>query len=197
MTCRICLEEGDLIQPCNCRGSSAHIHKECLIKWLRVSERTDCEICKFQYEIVDVEETKIVACPTCSFGDSNSANVIVILIGIFGHFVMMFFVSAQMLQSTTEELFIYANMLQGFMILFLHSKIRPREVIVFWKICSSTCLLLASFINAEWRFFYFEAILTAILSLYTYIYLVSEHKETVRYINIEDRSVNDTPVQGP
>ena len=123
MTCRICLEDGELIQPCDCRGSSAYVHEKCLIKWLQVSKRTDCEICHFQYDITEVEETRHVACPGCSFGDSNSANTVVFLVGILGHFVMMFFMSAQMFVSTTEDFFVYANLLQGFMLLFLHAKV--------------------------------------------------------------------------
>ena len=47
MTCRICLDEGDLIQPCNCTGTTAYVHEECLMKWLNISDRRDCEICKF------------------------------------------------------------------------------------------------------------------------------------------------------
>ena len=50
-TCRICLEPGDLIQPCDCKGSSAYVHKECLDRWLKTSKRTNCEICLFEYEI--------------------------------------------------------------------------------------------------------------------------------------------------
>ena len=197
MTCRICLEDGELIQPCDCRGSSAHVHEKCLIKWLQVSKRTDCEICHFQYDITEVEETRHVACPGCSFGDSNSANTVVFLVGIMGHFVMMFFMSAQMFVSTTEDFFIYANLLQGFMLLFLHAKIRPREVLVFWKFCSMTCLFLVSITQKDWRYFYIEAISAVILTLYTYFHLVNEHKQTVRYINIVDRFTNDTPMQRP
>ena len=44
MTCRICLDEGDLISPCLCTGTAAYVHEECLLKWLNMSGRTDCEI---------------------------------------------------------------------------------------------------------------------------------------------------------
>ena len=54
MTCRICLDDeklDDLIQPCNC--NTALVHKECLLQWLRVSGHTACEICTFEYDIVE------------------------------------------------------------------------------------------------------------------------------------------------
>lgn len=46
MACRICLEDtGELITPCNCKGTSAYVHDACLTKWLELSERDTCEIC--------------------------------------------------------------------------------------------------------------------------------------------------------
>ena len=45
MTCRICYEDGDLISPCACAGTMAHVHKECLEKWIAVSQRSTCELC--------------------------------------------------------------------------------------------------------------------------------------------------------
>lgn len=195
MTCRICLDEGDLIQPCNCTGTTAYVHEECLIKWLAVSNRTDCEICKFEYEFVEKEEEVTVYCPRWTFATSADATAAVISIGLIGHFVIMFFTSYW--GTTTEDMFVYGNLLQGVMLVLLHPKIRPREVIVFWKCCSSMCLLFASVVQKEWRFLSFEIIATCILALHTYAHLIHEHKQMVRYINIEDRSLNDETVQGP
>ena len=48
-TCRICLEPGGN-SFCKCAGTLAHVHEECLLKWLRVSKRKDCEICKHTFE---------------------------------------------------------------------------------------------------------------------------------------------------
>jgi len=49
-TCRICFEEGDdLLTPCACKGTAAHIHSECLTRWLQISRRTDCDICHTPY----------------------------------------------------------------------------------------------------------------------------------------------------
>lgn len=195
MTCRICLEEGELIQPCNCTGTTAHVHEKCLLKWLHTSSRTDCEICKYNYEFIDVEEEVGVCCPKWELTYTNDATAAVVSIGILGHFIIMFF--TVLWGTTTEDIFIYGNILQGIMIVLLRPHIRPGEVIVFWKCCSVMCLLFASFVQSEWKFFVFELIALLALALHTHARLVSEHKQTVRYINIVDRSLNDEVVQGP
>ena len=36
-TCRIChCEEGALVQACDCKGSLALIHKQCLMSWIEI-----------------------------------------------------------------------------------------------------------------------------------------------------------------
>jgi len=71
--CRYCLEEGDLISPCKCTGSSEFVHQKCLILWLKKrqeqkimpvrSEQFDlgCEICKYKYKIKAISNTGISA----------------------------------------------------------------------------------------------------------------------------------------
>ena len=147
---------------------------------------------KFEYEFVEKEEEVTVYCPRWIFATTADATAAVISIGLIGHFVIMFFTSYW--GTTTEDMFVYGNLLQGVMLVLLHPKIRPREVIVFWKCCSSMCLLFASVVQKEWRFFSFEIIATCILALHTYAHLIHEHKQLVRYINIEDRSLNDGTV---
>lgn len=46
--CRICLEEGGQ-QFCSCTGTCGLVHAHCLQKWIDVSERDTCEICKAKY----------------------------------------------------------------------------------------------------------------------------------------------------
>lgn len=52
--CRYCLDDwGRLIQPCNCSGTQAWIHRDCLDEW-RVTEIggrrfNQCDVCKFNY----------------------------------------------------------------------------------------------------------------------------------------------------
>lgn len=51
MACRICYEPDSvksnplLKNVCECTGSAQYIHKECLEKWIKISQRPDCEIC--------------------------------------------------------------------------------------------------------------------------------------------------------
>jgi E3 ubiquitin-protein ligase DOA10 len=49
-SCRICFDEGeDLLTPCACKGSAAHIHGECLAKWLKISKKMECDVCHTPY----------------------------------------------------------------------------------------------------------------------------------------------------
>jgi len=121
----------------------------------------------------------------------------VITIGLIGHIVIMFFTTFW--GTTTEDMFFYGNILQAFMLLILHPNIHPREVIVFWKVCSTVCLVMASVVQDEWRYLFFEGAATVVLALHMYAHLVKEHKQVVRYINIHEQAVNDPveTVQGP
>lgn len=198
MTCRICLDEeimDNLIQPCNC--TSACVHKECLLKWLTVSGNTACEICTFEYDIIDTEETKHTLCPAYRFSDNMQADAFVIVVGILGHFFIMF--STSYWGCTTEDMFIYGNTSQAILLLILYDHINPKEVLLFWKMCSSMCLYLTSYLQDEYHYVCVELIMTCIFGLYTYISLARTSKQTVRYINIEDRYTNEhvETVQGP
>lgn len=64
--CRFCFEsDGELISPCNCRGTLKYIHIECLQKWRKtlpfnVFNKRDikCEICHKYYEFEDSYKEK-------------------------------------------------------------------------------------------------------------------------------------------
>lgn len=192
MTCRICLDEDNLenlIQPCDCTGSTAYVHEECLLKWLRVSNRTDCEICKFEYDTEEVEEKKITWCPKFRLSDSVNSDAFIIAMGVFGHFSIMYFTS--LLGATTEDMFIYGNICQAFFIILFHPKINTREVLFFWKICSLVSLSLASMIQGGLNYVWCELMITAFIGIHVYIHLIMEAKQMVRYININDRSTNE------
>jgi hypothetical protein len=50
MSCRICFESQEpLYSPCRCDGSIKYIHEECLLKWVLVTNRSACELCKERY----------------------------------------------------------------------------------------------------------------------------------------------------
>ena len=58
--CRICLSNGlneELLSPCECRGTVSHIHYKCLIDWISVSKTDNCNICRTQYNCVEMTRT--------------------------------------------------------------------------------------------------------------------------------------------
>lgn len=58
LTCRICLEESDridVIAPCQCRGTSKWVHRECLNRWRATNEDrafSKCTECLFEYHMI-------------------------------------------------------------------------------------------------------------------------------------------------
>lgn len=64
MLCRICYEEdGELISVCQCSGSAGLVHSKCIEKWIIISGRKHCEICKEKYTIQI--ETPLQCSPAC------------------------------------------------------------------------------------------------------------------------------------
>ena len=57
--CRICREREreneELISPCNCRGSIAFIHKQCLKRCIEITRKIRCSICRGSYRHVDIQ----------------------------------------------------------------------------------------------------------------------------------------------
>lgn len=58
-TCRICLDESvnrfDFIAPCNCKGSSQYVHRDCLDKWRSAREDkafSKCTECLREYKLI-------------------------------------------------------------------------------------------------------------------------------------------------
>lgn len=52
--CRICHDSGaqeELLSPCDCSGSLAPIHRNCLEHWLSASGTSFCELCHFQFTV--------------------------------------------------------------------------------------------------------------------------------------------------
>jgi hypothetical protein len=46
--CRICFgRRPPFLQPCDCKGSMAHVHHACLKKWLESRHSMQCELCHF------------------------------------------------------------------------------------------------------------------------------------------------------
>lgn len=47
--CRVCHCESEpdkpLFYPCSCAGSIKYVHEDCLVEWLKVSDKKNCELC--------------------------------------------------------------------------------------------------------------------------------------------------------
>ena len=50
MTCRICLEEGNTVNICNCKGTQGEVHLKCIKEWQQHSKNTKCELCHAEYK---------------------------------------------------------------------------------------------------------------------------------------------------
>ena len=68
--CRICLggeEDGELISPCLCRGTSAFVHRECLNNWRRMSQNPTsfwrCDSCRYNYRTVKIHSLDVLKHP--------------------------------------------------------------------------------------------------------------------------------------
>src|SRR5690242_1442263 len=71
--CRICHEKGDqghvlfdsflpsdpIISPCNCAGSIAFIHFECLKTWMMSSGHLKCSTCDGDYSCIEIKKEPI------------------------------------------------------------------------------------------------------------------------------------------
>lgn len=60
--CRIC-RCGDLqekfVNACKCLGPFAWVHKQCFEHWIEITKQTKCDICRFDFNIVQHNRTFI------------------------------------------------------------------------------------------------------------------------------------------
>ncbi|KAH6920953.1 hypothetical protein HPB50_028061 [Hyalomma asiaticum] len=53
-TCRICFfgdEKQPLLDPCNCRGTIAFMHRDCLERWIQRTMDPQCQVCHFRFTV--------------------------------------------------------------------------------------------------------------------------------------------------
>jgi len=55
--CRICYEPNNLHQLCKCDGTMKYVHKECIEKWIKVSNRKQCELCGEPWSLIEENDT--------------------------------------------------------------------------------------------------------------------------------------------
>lgn len=54
MQCRICFEEGgDLVVPCQCRGTASYIHRTCLEQYIHYYPDRICRVCRTHFNYYD------------------------------------------------------------------------------------------------------------------------------------------------
>ena len=171
-----------MIQPCKCSGTAANVHAECLERWLRVSGRTSCEICKYEYQIEEMTEAVCVICPTMRIGEDRYTRNLLIIIGF------LFFFNVPTFALVTEEpsldIFLLVNFMQCLMLLCMISKkVRPLETLFVWKIMSSVAFAIGVLTYPNYEYAYLEWGITCCLGILTYLSLVREvRKYNIIYI---------------
>lgn len=182
--CRICLEgEGDLVQPCDCKGTAAHVHLECLQRWLEVSERTTCEICHSEFHIEDRQEIEWVCCPRIVMSEDRYTSSLLFMMGC---------VLCMIISFSTDDFFFdavwFGNTLQLTVLLCLYSgKVRALETLFVWKCLTSVSFMTQSLVSNKWEYTYIEGALTLILGLFVYIKNVRRVR-TIRILYIDDEN---------
>lgn len=181
--CRICLEEeGMMIQPCMCKGTAKDVHPECLHKWLTISGKTDCEICKHTYEVDDTHEFVWTPIPKIQFSINEPFPI---WICTFMLFTMQVFI---LLAGYDPKLVLLGiSFVQIFFLYMLQEYIHPLTSWCLWKIFSTLGFVVGNLIINTWVYVFYEAGLTLILFVYTYAYLVYKQSyHRIRYIYYEE-----------
>lgn len=182
MTCRICLEDDDLISPCKCSGTAAYVHEECLVKWMNVSGRSDCEICKHEYVFEEVEERQCVVCPKWSL-ESPYTSFLFFFILFGAPWTCLLF-------GFNPEMSFFACNIVYLWLVLCHSKLENiLQLSVFWKLSFGFGECVIAFMYKDWFFVYIEGISVLTLFICVYIHLVQiQSKQLVYYIYTEGAS---------
>jgi uncharacterized membrane protein len=155
-TCRICLEPGGLIQPCNCTGTTAHVHKECLETWLKTSNRTNCEICLFEYEIVRVRAT---ACDfrrrNFVFSEFPDIDRSIKVVGFFG--MLPTPALAHYWGLVPFDIYFVSNLVWLVTSLTFMQRMHILPTITFWKYCSCVGSLSVSMVTGVWVYTFIDS----------------------------------------
>ena len=180
MTCRICLEEdGDFIQPCHCKGTSADVHPDCLIKWLEISGKTECEICKHEFNVEDVTYFKCVVFPR--FIISNDPGLVSFIQLIGAVFFILLEYLALFDKNTTEEVFFGVNIFQLCAVSIFTGKANILNTLLLWKSMSSITMIIAAKLHDDFFYAAVESGITILLAIFIYVKLVmKQSRQTVR-----------------
>lgn len=176
MTCRICLEEGDLISPCNCTGTAAFVHAECLVRWLNTSGRTDCEICKYEYIFEERYEKRCVVCPKVSLYGRYTGSIFLL-------FIMSVPSGTFLFRAGPAYAFFASNFVLWLVVVLFKYEVNLKEKAVLWKLGSCLGQFIVAFYSNFW--FYLEVDTVVFLCLFMLVYLqlvCNQSKQVVQYI---------------
>ena len=189
-TCRICMEPGNLIQPCNCTGTAAHVHKECLETWLKTSNRTNCEICLFEYEIIRVRP-RSCSCPRgLIFSEFPDIDHSIKIVGFFG--MVPTPALAHYWGFTPLDIFFVSNLVWLVTSLNFMQRMRILPTITFWKYCSCLGSFSVSIVTRVWMYTFFDSVVGAFFLILTMMCLCLRRSdvqiEETHDVNIENIS---------
>ena len=152
MSCRICLDDGG-ITPCNCSGTSAHVHEECLQTWIETSGNTHCEICMEPYVTHKICKCRVKRCLRYSVMCIHSENRKVD--GIITSFCILFSVVMSCLLPSSDSwinsviICFAADVFVIFLIYFGGAKFYPLQVISTFTFLQSITFTAVYFIQRK------------------------------------------------
>lgn len=207
-TCRICLEPGNLIQPCNCSGSTANVHKECLERWLKTSNKTNCEICLYEYDIIRVRPQKSCkerCCFPIVFSDIPETNNSIKIVGVFG--LVPLAPIAYYWGFNPIDTYFVINLIWAVLTLTYVRRMRILPTITFWKFCTAIGSLTVSFQTQVWKYTAFDGSVVLFFIIVTYMWMLIRQRRDVliqerqepeqgNIINIGDISTRDETING-
>ena len=169
-TCRICLEGGEMIQPCKCSGTAANVHPECLRHWLEVSGRTSCEICKYKYEVHELSVRECDLCPPFRMAKNAPFSNLLFVVGFLFFFLLA--AAALLMCELFLEILVVVNLLQLLMLLCLSTPdMNAGETLFVWKVMSSLAFLFGSVLLGHMDTAELEWILTGCIGAIVYLKL--------------------------
>ena len=149
--CRICFEPHNeshtLIQPCNCKTS--YVHETCLLKWLKTSHRTNCEICLFQYNIHKKPTKKPLL-----FADNPVFNRNILFLGgciLFPCAPVSFYIGC-----SAQDVYYAINLIFILLIFGYVRYVKILPTLAFWKFCLTLGMLIVCLEINYFPYVYFD-----------------------------------------
>lgn len=175
-----------MIQPCNCKGTSADVHPDCLVKWLNISQKTECEICKFQYATTELEVSTCTCLPPFHLAEDITTTRVIILFGAV--LCMITQMEGLAFPYMLGAVFICTNTVIAVFILVsqcLCGDINVLETLTYWKLCTLIGFISLAFFLGDWTYAKYEAILFGTFAMLTYLHLVgNENRRTMTHVEL-------------